>query len=230
MFAFLFFFFASSVDDEESSRDRHSHERVRHFECFNVIRIIDHAIRDGKSTSAITDELSSHCTKLADPRKNICQSIVPLHISNITTQLSDKKHPDEICESLGFIRHFSGRVISTSQCVRFVNLTRFEVAAQTESSDEKKKSLLPLPRPFSKLGSVLSKRSFRRFFGFSSVCKDVTADERIGCHVISRLVGRELPENIDRNVTNLEICQKLNDRHLIKLSEESGQGEVKGSG
>jgi hypothetical protein len=219
MLTLLLLLTTPAPEAEDSLRARTTEERVRHFECFNVVRIVEHSIRAGKDISAITEELSAHCEKLLDPRKNICRALVPAHVSNISDQLSAKQRPDVICESLGFARHFGGgRVVSKAQCIRYVDLARAEI--NESKATEEKDSGIHLPRPFSKLTDAFRAGGLRRFLGLTSACKDVPGNEKIECHVIARLFNRALRDSGDKDGTSAEICQKLNERHLIKLSDE----------
>jgi hypothetical protein len=204
---------------DDSVRAHTSEERLRHFECFNVVRIIEHSLHSNKSATAITDELTSHCAKLTDPRKAICEALVPAHIGNVTAQLSANQRPDVICESLGFVRHFGGgRVVSEAQCIRYADLARAELK-ESDNADAQKAPGDRLPRPFSKLAGAFRSGGFRRFLGLSAACKGVPAEERAGCHGVASLVSRGLSEGIEKAATGEEICKKLNERHLIKLSD-----------
>jgi hypothetical protein len=181
-------------------------ERIRHFECFNVVRIVDRATRDNKDGTS--DELSAHCNKLHNPRKEICLALVPSQVANITAQLAEKRRPDEICESLGYARHFGGgREITSERCARVVDLVRDNPASAPEEAAAKEPGL-KLPKPFGKNGLT-------RLFGFSPACKSIAPEERIVCHVISRFVARA--DDLDSKATADEICEKLVTKHLIKI-------------
>jgi hypothetical protein len=189
-------------------------DRVRHFECFNVVRIIDRATRSDKEATAISDEVSAHCNKLPNPRKEICSAIIAASLANITAQLADTRRPDAICESLGYPRPFAGgREITAERCASVVDLVKAEPAPAEGDQGGKKVPLIKLPKPF-------GRRGIARIFGFSAACKSVAQEERLVCHVISRFVLRG--QGIDKSTSSGAICEKLDAKHLIKIVAGTG--------
>jgi hypothetical protein len=176
-------------------------DRVRHFECFNVVRQVDHALREHKSANNLTAELTAHCNRLRDNRQTICLSLVPSAIANITAQLSNKTLPGVICESLGYLRPFTGgRLVTPAQCEKFVEFGRSGLSKETSKH---------LPKPFQAKEEKLRQ--------VPAACKSLDADQKLSCHVIVRLVYRGLQSGLEKKDSAKEICQKLHNKRLIKL-------------
>jgi hypothetical protein len=221
MLASLFLFGAPAGTNTSILTRPISFERLRHFECFNIVRIIDHAVRDGKGAADVTTELTAHCAKLEDSRKNICTSLVPSKVAAITADVSNKTRPDVICEGLGYARPFGGsRQITAAQCAKYVELVRTELAAG--GKDEK----AHLPKPFKKREGELGRGVFGKVFAGSAACKGVEGDERFSCRVIARLISRALRSDVEKAKPASELCQNLGEKHLIKLVAE-GAAEAK---
>jgi hypothetical protein len=51
------------------------------------------------------------------------------------------------------------------------------------------------------------------------VCKDLDHEQRLVCHVVSRLVLRGMIEELESGMDSGEICKKLEEKHLIKLAD-----------
>jgi hypothetical protein len=197
MFGFFFLFSFSSSDNITI-------DRLRHFECFNVVRQIDHGLREQKSTETLNSELTAHCSKLRDDRQAICLSLIPSKIPNITAQILNKTLPVVICESLGYVQPFSGgRLITPAQCEKFVDLVRSEIPVSAKNKSEH------LPKPFQKKEGKL--------LHVPTACRALDTNLRLSCHVIGRLVSRGLQGGLGKEDTSAEICNKLHGKHLIKL-------------
>jgi hypothetical protein len=189
-------------------------DRLRHFECFNVIRQIDRRLREHKSPENVTAELTAHCSKLRDFRQNICLSLIQLNISNITIQLSEKRLPGVICETLGYTRPFTGgRLVTPGQCEKYVDLVRVGLSGNSESKSAH------LPKPFQKKKGVLEKGADRKVLQLPTVCKSFNPEQRLACLMIGRLAYRSLQTQTDKNETSAEICKKFHNKHFIRLVE-----------
>jgi hypothetical protein len=196
---------------EDLSRGPALEKRIRHFECFNIVRIIGHRKKTGKGDSEITDNLTAHCAKLRPPRRNICEAIVPSRIDNISAQLASKHKPQDICESLGFARPPSARrFVPRDQCVKFAEKAKvqpdgLDVSGTNVSLKGK------LPKPFGGRGL------FSQLFGKPLLCKAAAPEERIGCYVVARLVIKGLRRDLTASMTGSEICDKLEEKKLIQF-------------
>jgi hypothetical protein len=266
-------------------------DRIRHFECFNLVRVIQRETAAGKTELDVTNSLSTHCDRLDDIRKNICIAIVPGQVPKIVELLGEKKTPDVICESLGFTRTFgAGRVIPRDQCTSNVELIRKEYAKlapeekaglngrppidrerlredrpdrlirdklaglREDTPDRLRDDRLERPPPPDLNGPGDSpgqlKERLRRIreqslpgdrpgplgrdreglrrldrgrfppgMRGSAVCKDLGQEERMVCEIISRLVLRGMTDDLESGLSSADICKKLEDRHLIKLTD-----------
>jgi hypothetical protein len=197
--------FSTSRGDLSDATSPALTSRLRHFECYNIVRIIDHNKKAGNADSYSVDYLSTHCARLQDFRRNICQTLVPSRFANISAQLAEKRRPHQICDSLGFARSAAAGscVVSRDQCARFADKAKRE----TESGKAK------LPKPFS-----------RKTF-YSKACKDVAPEERTNCFLVSRLVTKS---DIKKEMSGAEICDYLEAKKFIKFEANAAAG--KGAG
>jgi hypothetical protein len=190
-------------------------DRIRYFECFNIVRIIEHSLKTGSDESA-RDRLSAHCDKLRDVRSDICHALIPSQIENITDHLKLGERAETICEGLGYSRVFgASRLISKDKCVSFVELAR---AAPVEEG-EQRDPLQQLPKPFKKL-QAFGKDTLHTYFTGGRVCKDVPSSDRMSCHIVTRLVAKILRDEAKAGVSSQEICNQLQVRRLIKFEDD----------
>jgi len=212
-------------------------DRLRHFECFNIVRVIEHESQSGKSEAEITTGLTNHCNHLEDHRRNICETIVPSQIPRVLELLKDKKRPDFVCEVLGFARGFgSGRLVSKANCITIVDSIRKEpgdepVRPKVLDDEQMRERVwterdgrpvrMRFDRPDDRFDRMLPMRLPRG----PEICQAMDGDQKTVCMVLSRLVLRGMKEELRSGMSSEEICQKLEERHLIKLtdSEKSGQ-------
>jgi hypothetical protein len=236
-------------------------DRIRHFECFNLVRLIERETQAGKGKEEITKVLDEHCARLDDVRKNICTAINPGQVTKILELMTEKKRPEFICEFLGFARSSgSGRLLPKTQCTSIVDRIRGEngpapaarpaieplsdtsASANTSNpaTDDKisrfrninREPKIPSladhqPRPFGLHRTFEDHlRPFgRSHFGFRHMlhgpefCRNLEPEQAMACQMIARLVSRELRDELKSGAGSGEICQKLHDRKLIKLTE-----------
>jgi hypothetical protein len=166
------------------------------------VRSISRAVRLGKDDATLLQELTAQCDKAPGPRRNICTLLVPDQISAIKSRVTNTSRPDAICEAIGFARPFARtRLIAPDQCERFVDLARSEAKVTGSEGASRKVDLL------AKAG----------FLASAKACKSLEQDQRVACQVVLRLVLRGLQSDLDKGVDSGSICQKMHDRHLIKL-------------
>jgi hypothetical protein len=81
---------------------------------------------------------------------------------------------------------------------------------------DEKTGHLPLdhegPRRFDRARFPLAMRG-------NAICKDLGPDERLVCEIISRLVLRGMADDLEAGLSSVDICKKLEDRRLIKLTD-----------
>jgi hypothetical protein len=192
-----------------------SESRIRHFECFNIVRLTEHSVTIGRSPENITALLTTHCDKIADTRKNICLSLVPAKIPTILAQLQDKKHPEDICTSLGFERLVTySRTMEKEKCVKIVDQLK-EYQKTNESIADAEPRFPKLP------GSALSgsKLGFqRRFFGAPKFCREMEKEDRISCNIVTRVALRKTKTELDTGVASATICDKLQETKYLNFS------------
>jgi hypothetical protein len=104
---------------------RQGQDRIRHFECFNIVRVIERESRANKSRPEISSGLMTHCSRLNDFRQNICAAIVPGRITEALGLLEQKRRPDFVCEMLGYSRWFgNSRFVSEATCIKVIDEVR----------------------------------------------------------------------------------------------------------
>jgi hypothetical protein len=215
--------------------------RFEHFECFSIVSIVERELQGGKSEADITTTLNTHCAGLQDPRQNICTTIVTGQVRRIIDTLNEKKRPGFVCEILGFARGNGGaRPVSKDACLKIVDLIRTDGANSSvpEVGMRRIPRLLPFNDPDSKLDIRPAIR--RRPFGLGGLgrlapsfdkvsddfrlvhgpkaCRSVSHEERMACFAIARSVRRGFVE-LNEGTTSGEICQKLNDKEVVKLAD-----------
>jgi hypothetical protein len=223
MFLALFLLSSSVPEPDSGALRAHNEERLRHFECFNIVHRIRRQIKSGRSQENVTAEFTNYCDKLEDPRKNICLTLIPSQIPTIVTQLETQSHPDEVCQTLGFSRSSErARAVTKEQCTNIVGL----VKSAHESKDSKDTGSADTPTNHSRssfFGAVGLGRKFGRdpsgrpLVSSLSVCKEFPVDQKLLCHVISRVVSRRMHDELEKGTTADEICTKLDERKLIKI-------------
>lgn len=230
------------------------HERMGHFECFNVVRSVERLVRGGKSVEEITKELDGHCEKVKDPRKNICVQIIPNQIGKIVDFVQEKKRPDYICDMLGYSFNFgSSRLIAKDKCMKYVDAVK---SGMSEAHD-RRPSLLSIdhdakveemrkhalePRDLKKLPFGLDHHHHRlerpdpnRIMDHhhilhhirpgAHICHEIEDhEERTVCHIVVRQAMREMKPELEKE-TSEKICDLMNEKKLIKLTEEQVKRE-----
>jgi hypothetical protein len=186
-------------------------QRLRYFECFNVVGIVERLLREAKQTAAISNELTEHCGKLPNSRKTVCLALVPASVDTIIAQVTNMTRPEAVCEGLGFKRPLTGaRVFTAEQCAKYVDLLR------AEPSDLALKKG-PLPKPFKTKTGELGKATLASRSGASAVCKGLPIEQKLACNIISRIVSHRFSADVQKGIPAAEICQKVHDKHLIKI-------------
>ncbi|OHT16025.1 hypothetical protein TRFO_13511 [Tritrichomonas foetus] len=111
----------------ENQVDRSS--RISHFECFNIVRVIERELQHINQSSqipALRTKMAEHCEKLEGQRKDVCTKVTTEEsFAKIQEYLKQLKRPDFICTQLGYPRGATGtRVINTKVCSSIVNLIK----------------------------------------------------------------------------------------------------------
>jgi hypothetical protein len=200
-----------------------SDDRIRRFECFNIVQRIRREVTAGKTEADITVQFPDtiHCNTLQDSRKNVCLTLIPWKIPTIVSQLTKRQHPDQICQSLGFSRNFDiARSISKDRCVEYVGLfkkthTKSAVSTGNTTTASPKRDLMSRLRNLGRSGKLSFLPSF---VSGLTVCKDVASDQKMLCHIISRMVSGSMKEELDQGLSAEDICTKMVDKKLIKFS------------
>lgn len=204
-------------------------DRIRHFECFNIVRMIDRMEHANKKEDEIKKALETHCEKLEDPRKNICVQIVPSQVEKINGLLKEKKRPDFICDSLGFSREFGhGRVISKEKCAALVDSVK-----KSHEEASKGQDLPPALNGTKKLihmnmtHEMLKAPWMHKTLGLG-VCRTIEDhEERRTCHVVARFTMRLMHEEVEKGADSTAICEKLAEKKFIKFTEDQQTVEKK---
>jgi hypothetical protein len=218
MFAVLTFLSTSALNESLAKHDVPI-DRLRHFECFNVVRLIDREVRGGKQVADITADLTGHCKKLSEARKKVCLDVISAHVPAIVAQITNKTRPDAVCDSIGFRRPLSGaRSIGLDQCVKFVNLVR-------EDGSDSKDSKNRLPKPFKTKTGAQGASTLHGRFDVNAACKSFAAEEKLSCHIITRLASKGFLNELQKDARSDAICHKLDEKRLIKLVKPNSGGD-----
>lgn len=105
---------------------RRKHD-LEHFECFSIVKFTHKHLLAGKESKDIAAILKERCTsdKLPKYRQEICNTISETKLDEIIKFLNDKKHPQAICNAIGYRRrHAEDAQISQSSCVELVEKFR----------------------------------------------------------------------------------------------------------
>jgi hypothetical protein len=222
----------------------HKDDRVKFFECMNVVRMAERTVRLGKE-SEVNATLAGHCTKLPDDkRKEVCNQLVPARIAEIVKQLGEHKTKDFICANLGFAHGFgANREIGKADCEKIVASVKKEIAEnpgglfrnrfgrsphligpKAHLLDEPAKPTPPgigPPGPGFRPGfSDIKKRFLPDVLRekYARTCRDFEGPEKGLCHLISRLVHRRFSHEEIGNLTAVEACAKLDESKFLKLT------------
>jgi hypothetical protein len=185
---------------------------IRHFECFNIVRLADHARTMGPSADNVTAVLTSHCSKISGKRREVCGRLIPDKISFILAQLDLKTLPEDICTQLGFERAITrSRFMEKSTCISIMDqLKEDEKKKKSEGGGEPAK----LPRlPGGALAGVQ-----RRFFGAPVFCRTMETQERVSCQIVTRLALRKMKSELDAELDAAAICDKLQEMKWLNFS------------
>jgi hypothetical protein len=206
-----------SLSRPRAAADHAPDDRIRDFECFNIVRIIEHGAKSA-SAEDTRQRLNMHCDKLPDVRSEICHALIPSQIENISDQLNRGEHAEEICDSLGYSRVFgASRVILKDKCVGFVDLAR--AAAASAEGEETEDPVDNLPKPFKMLPGG-GRDALRAYANGVKVCNDVSASDHMSCQIVTRLVAKVLRNEGKEGTSSEEICEGLAARRLIKFGDE----------
>jgi hypothetical protein len=96
----------------------------------------------------------------------------------------------------------------------------------TERGEDFRRAALDrLDRPFPEREPFRNRQGYSRasrgYGPTSTFCKDLDHEERIVCHILSRLVLRGMEDDLEAGTEATEICKKLEEKHLIKLTESA---------
>jgi hypothetical protein len=208
--------------------DRHSQ-----FECFEVVRIVDREFHGGKSATEISSIVESRCASLYERRKNVCLGIASNQTQRIIDLLTEKKRPDFICEVLGYPSDSAReRAISKEKCLKIVESFRSDT-----NETEPEPRPLPLrpiglredvarpviaegdPRPFGLRDTPRKSFAERHLRHGPPVCRKVEPEDRMPCLILARFVKRGMAQELKDGASAGEICKKLEDRGMIRLTE-----------
>jgi hypothetical protein len=102
-------------------------DRIRHFECYSLVRIVSAELAAQDDTDLI-GSLTEHCQKLPDLQKDVCNDVISKKLPEIRVLLQQKKRPDQVCDAIGYNRSFSsGQTVSKRFCGIIVNKLRNSV-------------------------------------------------------------------------------------------------------
>jgi hypothetical protein len=217
-------------------------DRLRYATCSKFVGMIERESHGGKSEAEIAQAIGQMCLMLNDARRNICTTLVPGQLPHILSLLGARKRPDFICEMLGFTRGFAvGRLVRSDMCARIVDRIKNDPMSVSRPADSgpdpapllRRPAVQPdeaagesrLPRidvdrrPFGLRGAAPRKAGLKLFRFGSAVCRDVEPAEKMTCHVLAKLVIRRMREELDQGASAGEICQKMQEKHLISLVE-----------
>jgi hypothetical protein len=234
------------------SRDLGRHrERIGHFECFNIVRVIERENRANKSSAEIASGLSRYCEHLDHYRKEICEALVPRHIESALKMIKDQRRPDFVCELLGYSRFFgASRVIARDVCIQIIDDIRdsgdrenMKRPAVRRSDDGER----PMAREATRrregdqVGKEDSETTSRhrktmlhgdeappalartRALHGPGVCNRLDGEAKVACVAVWRVVSRGMRDELQSGATSDEICERLSERNLIKFR---GQGTI----
>ena len=106
-------------------------DRIRHFECYSIVRIVAGELARLDEADVI-GSLTKHCQKLRHLQKDVCNDIVSKRLPEIRFLLQQKKRPDQVCDAIGYNRSFlSGHTVSKRFCGIIVNRLRSAVRDNT---------------------------------------------------------------------------------------------------
>jgi hypothetical protein len=211
-------------------------ERIGHFECFNIVRVIERENRANKSTAEIASGLSTYCKHLDDYRKEICEALVPRHIESALKMIKDQRRPDFVCELLGYSRFFgASRVIARDVCIQVIDDIRdsgdrenMKRPAVRRSDDGER----PIAGEATRRkdgdqvgkedGDTTSRRRETTPHG-PRVCNRLDGEAKGACVAVWRVVSRGMRDELQSGATSDEICERLSERNLIQFR---GQGKI----
>jgi hypothetical protein len=206
-----------------STRKQTKEGRIRHFECFNIVKLAETALNEGGSDASVTTALKYHCGNLSDVRQAICLELVPVKIQIILSDLRAKKGSEEICTDLGSptLLH-TVREVAKADCTKMIDSLKQDLKNEGDGS-------LGLPSAagsdLSQLGNTiksLSKQFVRRMtprrFTF---CRAMDKESRITCNIVSRVALKLMKTELADGTESGEICTKLQKTGFLRLTETS---------
>jgi hypothetical protein len=102
-------------------------DRIRHFECFSLVRIVSEELATQDDPN-VAGSMTKHCQKLGDLQKDVCNDIISKKLPDIRVLLRQKKRPDQVCDAIGYNRSFSsGHTVSKRFCGIIVDKLRTAV-------------------------------------------------------------------------------------------------------
>ena len=197
-------------------------DRICHFECFNTVRVIERLLNDGKDAAFIKSNISAHCLKLQTPRNETCTKMAG-KVEKVIDHLQNGKRPDFICDQLGFTRHFRlPSDIPRSTCVTVVDAIKKN--SQQSFLPHLKRADKLLEEPEKKQEGVHHMRPMNPFHPFTrrfGVCQEFeTPKDKMICHMLTRVVMRDMHTEIREGLESSAICDKMQEKGLVKFGEE----------
>jgi hypothetical protein len=214
--------------------------RIRHLECFSIVRIFEHEIRQKRAPADIVADLSTQCTRLQGERKGVCLELLNKSASQIESLLGEQKRPDQICEEIGYARSFTpGYAVSRALCEEIVEHVRGHQGgaryrlpwkSRFGARDSKEESDRDVRRPRVEnedsewerhaRGHLSSFRHvFQERFGARRLCRDVRGQLRAVCETITGFVMHGMNEELAREANSTAICDELAGRHLLSFDD-----------
>ena len=236
----------------------HRQSRINHFECFNLVRVIDRELhrsnQTGTSDSIDTfkKNLDEHCSKIPEPRRSVCSNI-SAKFDTIVDYLKDKKRTDFICTKLGFPRiNSSKRIVSMEDCRKIVKAIKKDFARrqsrnnstflngssifnqllkkkQQHQQEEKEKQGLMLLEQEEKSNTSPTNILLPFQKRIPKPCRKLETELQPLCSILSRLMIRTMRKDIDIEQTPAQICHKLEDLHLITLAHSQSKDHKENS-
>lgn len=210
-------------------------DRMRFIQCATVVRMIEREATSGKTPQEVSQNVLPHCDKLLEAHRAICQQLASTQIEKILGLVKEGKRVDFVCDILGYSHGFgTERMIPKDTCVKVIDALKEERPPQLLEDEPEKRSPELEPKdpgslPFG-LRPPINKLRTMPFLRrpVSSVCRKFeTREERMACQIVSRLAMKETSEQISKGDSSEQICQTLQERKFIKLTEPTQETEAK---
>ena len=219
-------------------------DRMRFIQCATVVRAIERQVMSGKAKDEIVEAIQNHCSRLVDSHKEVCDQILTTSMDKVITHVRDGRRVDFVCDILGFSHGFGQeRLIPKDTCIQVIDALKAErpqlledtatektEETKTETSEKPSGPLNPsspaqIPFGLGPTRNTLRQMPFLRRPA-PSVCRKMKSnEERARCQIVARVATRELSDEIAKGENSEKICQMLQDRKLIKLTEPTPESE-----